>query len=177
MIQKTALSTAIMAALVSMTGTTTVVAQDQTQESGMLEEVVVTGIRKSMIDAMNVKRDATGVVDAVSAEDIGKFADTNLAESLQRIPGVSIDRVNGEGSKVTVRGFGPEFNLVTLNGRVMPTATVGAIGAFGPFGGAQGRSFAFDGVAAEGDGRTLRAYHTCSSPPPLLAGRRSCPAS
>jgi len=118
-------------------------------DQAVMEEVVVTGIRKSMIDAMNIKREATGVVDAVSAEDIGKFADTNLAESLQRIPGVSIDRQNGEGSKVTVRGFGPEFNLVTLNGRVMPTAVVGAIGAAGPFGGAQGRSFAFDGVAAE----------------------------
>ena len=66
--------------------------------------------------------DAVGVVDAISAEDIGKFPDTNLAESLQRISGVSIDRSNGEGSKVTVRGFGPDFNLVTLNGRQMPTA-------------------------------------------------------
>ncbi|MFC1720304.1 TonB-dependent receptor [Pseudomonadota bacterium] len=159
MIQKTVLSTAIMAALVSMTGTTTVYAQDQSGDSGMLEEVVVTGIRKSMIDAMNVKRDATGVVDAVSAEDIGKFADTNLAESLQRIPGVSIDRVNGEGSKVTVRGFGPEFNLVTLNGRVMPTASVDTIGAFGPFGGSQGRSFAFDSIAAEGVS-ALEVYKT-----------------
>ena len=68
---------------------------------------------------MDIKRDASGVVDAISAEDIGKFPDTNLAESLQRIPGVSIDRVNGEGSQVTVRGFGPTFNLVTLNGRQM----------------------------------------------------------
>ncbi|MEJ2401715.1 MAG: TonB-dependent receptor plug domain-containing protein, partial [Xanthomonadales bacterium] len=79
-----------------------VLAQDE-NESGMVEEVIVTGIRRSMIDNMNIKREAVGVVDAVTAEDIGKFPDTNLAESLQRIPGVSIDRQNGEGSKVTVR--------------------------------------------------------------------------
>ena len=78
------------------------------------EEIVVTGIRASLEESMNIKRDAQGVVDAISAEDIGKFPDTNLAESLQRIPGVSIDRSSGEGSKVTVRGFGPDFNLVLL---------------------------------------------------------------
>ncbi len=70
---------------------------------------------------MDIKREAMGVVDAISAEDIGKFPDANLAESLQRITGVSIDRQRGEGSRVTVRGFGPEYNLVTINGRQMPT--------------------------------------------------------
>src|SRR3546814_16968042 len=82
----------------------------------------LTGIRASLAASADIKRNAQGVVDAISAEDIGKFPDTNLAESLQRITGVSIDRSNGEGSLVTVRGFGPEFNLVTLNGRQMPTA-------------------------------------------------------
>jgi TonB-dependent receptor len=70
---------------------------------------------------MDIKRGSTGVVDAISAEDIGKFPDANLAESLQRVTGVSIDRQRGEGSQVTVRGFGPEYNLVTINGRQMPT--------------------------------------------------------
>ncbi|MBD1389334.1 TonB-dependent receptor [Neiella sp. HB171785] len=88
------------------------------------EVIQVTGIRSSQAKAMDLKRTSAGVVDAISAEDIGKFPDTNLAESLQRITGVSIDRVNGEGSKVTVRGFGPDFNLVLLNNRVMPTAQV-----------------------------------------------------
>ena len=148
MTQKTVLSSAIMAALVSMSGTSTTFAQDQ--EASMLEEVVVTGIRRSMIDSMNYKRDATGVIDAVSAEDIGKFPNTNLAESLQRIPGVSIDRQNGEGSKVTVRGFGPGYNLITLNGRSMPTATVGIIGQRDNYTGGQGRSFAFENIASEG---------------------------
>ena len=146
MAQKKILASAIMTALVSMTGTT--YAQDQ--EAGVLEEVIVTGIRKSMLDSMNYKRDAIGVVDAVSAEDIGKFPNSNLAESLQRIPGVSIDRQNGEGSKVTVRGFGPGYNLVTLNGRVMPSATVGIIGQRDNYTGGQGRSFAFENIAAEG---------------------------
>src|SRR3546814_14442485 len=82
-------------------------------------------------DVCSSDLNAQGVVDAISAEDIGKFPDTNLAESLQRITGVSIDRQNGEGSLVTVRGFGPEFNLVTLNGRQMPTAMIGDGGTIG----------------------------------------------
>ncbi|WP_062064943.1 TonB-dependent receptor [Cellvibrio sp. OA-2007] len=93
------------------------------QNSGAVEEVVVTGIRSSLTGAMETKRQASGVVDAISAEDIGKFPDTNLAESLQRITGVSIDRSNNEGNQVTVRGFGPSFNLVTLNGRQMPNSS------------------------------------------------------
>src|SRR5690606_39839400 len=72
-----------------------------------VEEVVVTGIRASLERSMDVKRDSAGVVDAISSEDIGKFPDTNLAESLQRITGVSISRNNGAGSEIPVRGFGP----------------------------------------------------------------------
>lgn len=108
-------------------------------------EIVVTGIRASLTEALNIKRNAQGVVDAISSEDIGKFPDTNLAESLQRITGVSIDRSNGEGSSVTVRGFGPEYNLVLLNGRQMPTATLGD-GASPP----ASRSFDFANLASEG---------------------------
>ena len=101
-----------------------VVAQDTAPETAApeeLEEIVVTGIRSSLTRSMDIKRESMGVVDAITAEDIGKFPDANLAESLQRITGVSIDRQRGEGSRVTVRGFGPEFNLVTINGRQMPT--------------------------------------------------------
>src|SRR6266849_4519038 len=85
-----------------------------------LGEIVVTGLRQSLVTSESIKRESPGVVDAITAEDIGKFPDTNLAESIQRIPGVTIDRLNNEGARVTVRGFGPEFNLVTLNGRSMP---------------------------------------------------------
>ncbi len=93
------------------------------EEDKRLDTIVVTGIRSSLRNAMDIKRSSQGVVDAISAEDIGKFPDTNLAESLQRITGVSIDRSNNEGNQVTVRGFGPSFNLVTLNGRQMPRSS------------------------------------------------------
>ncbi len=117
---------------------------DEIEETAS-EGVIITGIRASLRESIAIKRDAQGVVDAISAEDIGKFPDTNLAESLQRITGVSIDRSNGEGSTVTVRGFGPEFNLVTLNGRQMPTSTLGD-GASAP----ASRSFDFANLASEG---------------------------
>ena len=97
-------------------------AQDDMPDDDVIEEIVTVGIRGSLIQSMDRKRVSRGVVDAITAEDIGKFPDTNLAGSLQRITGVSIDRSNNEGSKITVRGFGPEFNLVTLNGRSMPQA-------------------------------------------------------
>ena len=103
-----------------------------------IEEIVVVGIRGSLNRAMDIKRGSSGVVDAISAEDIGKFPDQNLAESLQRITGVSIDRQRGEGSQVTVRGFGPEYNLVTVNGRQMPTHN------------GTNRSFDFADLASEG---------------------------
>ncbi|MGJ8679704.1 TonB-dependent receptor [Paraglaciecola sp.] len=89
-------------------------------QEAQTEQIEVRGIRGSLLRSMNLKRSASGVVDIISAEDMGKFPDTNLAESLQRITGVSVSRSNGEGSQITVRGFGPEFNLITLNGRQMP---------------------------------------------------------
>lgn len=105
-------------------------------QQGNVEEMLVTGIRASLEQAMDIKRESSGVVDAISAEDIGKFPDTNLAESLQRITGVSIDRSGGEGNSITVRGLGPQFNSVTLNGRSMPNPHTG-------------RGFRFDTIAAE----------------------------
>jgi TonB-dependent receptor len=124
-----------------------VFAQDAVAEEGAEEEnvILVTGIRASLQQSMNVKREAIGVVDAITAEDIGKFPDTNLAESLQRITGVSIDRASGEGSTVTVRGFGPDFNLVVINGRQMPTSTLGD-----GFSAPSSRSFDFGNLASEG---------------------------
>jgi TonB-dependent receptor len=118
-------------------------AQTAEEQPAELEEIVVTGIRASLTASMDLKRNSFGVVDAITAEDMGVFPDTNLAESLQRITGVSIDRERGEGARVTVRGFGPDFNLVTLNGRQMPTAG-------GPNGTGLGRSFDFGNLASEG---------------------------
>lgn len=120
-------------------------AQEAAPAEEAAEEIVVTGIRASLRQSLDTKRDAIGVVDAISAEDIGKFPDTNLAESLQRITGVSIDRNSGEGSKVTVRGFGPDFNLVLLNGRQMPASGLGSC-CEAP----ASRSFDFANLAAEG---------------------------
>lgn len=93
-------------------------AQEAPEEE--VEVIQVTGIMSSLTRSSALKREASGVMDVISAEDMGKFPDTNLAESLQRITGVSVSRSNGEGSQITVRGFGPEFNLITLNGRQMP---------------------------------------------------------
>src|SRR5215510_13310349 len=67
----------------------------QTPPTDQVEEVIVTGLRGSLQASMDIKREAVGVVDAISAEDIGKFPDTNLSEALQRITGISIDRRNG----------------------------------------------------------------------------------
>ena len=106
-------------------------------------EVVITGIRASVINAMNTKRDAVGVVDAISTEDIGKMPDANLAESLQRIPGVSINRSNGEGARVTVRGIDPALNMVTLNNRNMP-----AVSTADP-GDTASRAYDFSNLASE----------------------------
>ena len=137
----------------------TVATAQETEETD--DAIVVTGVRGSLERAMDIKRDASGVVDAISAEDIGKFPDTNLAESLQRVPGVSINRVNGEGSQVTVRGFGPEFNLVTVNGRQIATSFVNAAGGDQnvDFSRATSRSFDFNNLASEGVSR-LEVYKT-----------------
>lgn len=110
------LASSISTCLLASTGA--VIAQE-----AVVEEVLVTGMRASLQQSMDQKRAASGVVDVITAEDIGKFPDTNLAESMQRIPGVSINREGGEGSRVTVRGLGPEYNLVTHNGRTIAKTT------------------------------------------------------
>jgi TonB-dependent receptor len=133
-------------------------ADDQAASSG---DIVVTGVRASLERSIAIKRNSNGIVDAISAEDIGKFPNTNLAESLQRITGVSIDRVNGEGSTVTVRGFGAQYNLVTLNGRQLATSNIVSVGGDQGGDGAAGfgRSFDFANLAAEGV-KTLEVYKT-----------------
>ena len=80
------------------------------------QEIVVTGFRQSLQAALNVKKQSVSAVDAIVAEDIAKFPDQNLAESLQRIPGISIQRDAGEGRAITVRGLGSQFTRVRVNG-------------------------------------------------------------
>lgn len=91
-------------------------------ESSELETVIVTGIKASLINSMNIKRFNDSIVDAVSEEDLGKFPDSNLAESLQRVAGVTLTYSNNEGDKINVRGFDPNFNKVLLNGRQIPSS-------------------------------------------------------
>lgn len=138
--------------MLSTTVIAPVLAEETKKTNSKVEVIEVTGMRGSLSESMNVKRQSSGVVDAISAVDMGKFPDTNLAESLQRITGVSINRVNGEGSEVTVRGFGGNYNLVTLNGRQMPAANVSTITGNPQDKGSTGtsRSFDFSNVASEG---------------------------
>lgn len=90
-------------------------------------DIVITGFRASLNKALDVKRDSVASVDAIVAEDIAKFPDQNLAESLQRIPGISIQRDAGEGRSITVRGLGSQFTRVRLNGlETVATSTDGA---------------------------------------------------
>lgn len=91
------------------------------------DEIVVTSFRESLGAALDIKRNSVAAVDAIVAEDIAKFPDQNLAESLQRIPGISIQRDAGEGRAITVRGLGAQFTRVRLNGlETVATSTDGA---------------------------------------------------
>lgn len=110
------------------------------------DAVVVTGMRASLESALNAKRTDNGIVDVIKAEDMGKFPDTNLAESLQRIPGVVIDRDAGEGRSITVRGLGQDFTRVRING-IEALATTGGTDSSG--GANRGRGFDFNVFASE----------------------------
>ncbi len=138
-------------------------AQQATDTSAKeLNTVVVTGIRASLDTSLELKRSGRGLVDGIVAEDIGKFPDTNLAESMQRVAGVSIDRnPSGEGSKVTVRGVGPDYNMVLLNGRQMPTAVIS-----NETGGANGsRAFDFANLSTDSIS-AIEVYKTARSENP-----------
>ncbi|WP_297508604.1 TonB-dependent receptor [uncultured Caulobacter sp.] len=111
-----------------------------------VEAVVVTGFRASLQSAMNLKRNESGVVDAIKAEDIAQFPDLNLAESLQRIPGVSISRINGEGRQITVRGLGSEYTRVRINGMEAISTTGGTANSGGTN---RGRGFDFNVFASD----------------------------
>jgi len=125
MIKKSTLSSAIIAALTTIT-TLPAIAETETEtETKEVEVITVTGIRGSLAKATEVKRSLDVIADVISAEDIGKFPDQNLAESLQRISGVQISRNRGEGSDVSIRGLSPDFTRVQFNGRTLPSATGG----------------------------------------------------
>ncbi len=106
-------------------------------QSADLQEIVVTGMRASLEKSLDVKRHATVVLDSINAEELGRFPDADVADSLEHLPGITIDRTTGgEGQKVTVRGFGPQYNIVTLNNRILATDD-------------DGRDLAFDVLPSE----------------------------
>jgi iron complex outermembrane receptor protein len=110
------------------------------------EEIVVTGFRSSLAKAIDLKRNESAAVDSILAEDIGKFPDLNLSESIQRIPGVAITRDGGEGRQISVRGLGPQFTRVRINGMEALTTAGGADASGGTN---RGRGFDFNVVAAD----------------------------
>src|SRR6218665_3631557 len=93
--------------------------QEKEKSAIELERVVVTGIRASLKKALDTKRDANSIVDVVTAEDVGKFPATNVAEAITVIPGVSIDKAFGQGEKVSILGTDPALNRTLLNGQAV----------------------------------------------------------
>ncbi len=92
-------------------------AAGQTTEDNAVEEITVTGIRASIENSIALKKASSSIVETVSAEDIGKLPDTSIAESLARLPGLTAQRLDGRAQSISVRGLGPDFNTVLLNGR------------------------------------------------------------
>jgi TonB-dependent receptor len=116
-----------------------------TQGSGdQLEEVIVTGYRGSLELALEAKRQSVNFTDSISAEDVGKLPDNNLAEALQRVPGVQISRTNGEGQQLSLRGMGPSFARVLLDGMPISAASEGSVDQQ-----ARNREFDFDLLPSE----------------------------
>jgi iron complex outermembrane receptor protein len=133
-LRKTLLAALIAEMLVSVCASAQTANEPAPVDTGAT--VIVSGIRGSLASSLSTKRLQDGVVDAVSAEDAGKFPDTNIAESLQRVTGVQIQRNDGEGRYISVRGLGPEFNNVLVNGRTMTSDT-------------GGREFSFDLLSSD----------------------------
>jgi iron complex outermembrane receptor protein len=113
---KSALMLGSVAAVAMMGFAVTVNAQDAGAEP---EEVLVTGIRGALKNAIDIKRNSTAVVDAISAEDVGKFPDSDVGQSLGRVPGVTVGREFGQGASVSIRGAAPQMTLTTLNGQTV----------------------------------------------------------
>lgn len=121
-------------------------AQDPDDGDAIEEVIIVTGIRGSVARSLDIKRNSDGFVDAVSSEDVGKLPDQNVAEALQRVPGITITRSRGEGDFVNIRGLGSNFTRATLNGRTIASSEAD-------------RTFNFDVLASESIG-ALEVYKT-----------------
>src|SRR5882757_6671156 len=125
--------------------TTVPAAAQQQSAANDVESVTVTGLISSLQKNLDIKRDSGGLVDAISAEDIGKFPDVDIAAAMQRIPGVTVSRgatmvggvptSTGTATQITVRGFGPSFNETLFDGRKISSGA--------------GRNFDFSSIAAD----------------------------
>ena len=120
--QRSTLVAAAVALALSGQTATVLAAQTTTSNNQQIEEVVVTGIRGSLRESLETKRESVSVVDALTAEDVGKFPDKNLAEALQRVPGIVISRDFGEGERVNLRGLSSTLTRTLLNGHSLATA-------------------------------------------------------
>ena len=137
-------ASASVAVILAATGSAQ--AQSAPPAAHAVDEVVVTGFRNSLAKALDSKRDAAVASDVILAEDIGKFPDLNLSESIQRIPGVALLRDGGEGRQIAVRGLGAQFTRVRIDG-MEAMATTGSADASG--GANRGRSFDFNVFASD----------------------------
>jgi TonB-dependent receptor len=109
-----------------------------------MEEIVVTGIRRSLDFAADIKRESNAIVDAITAQDIGLFSDNNIGEALSRVPGILLEREAGEGYRISIRGLGPRFVRTTVNGRTALSASGGETG-----GGDDARGFTYNILPSE----------------------------
>ena len=110
-----ALALALAAPTAALAQDTTPAPQDD--EATQVDEIVVTGLRRGLADSISIKRNETSIVEAVSAEDIGKLPDVSIAESIARLPGLAAQRVNGRAQVISIRGLAPDFTTTLLNGR------------------------------------------------------------
>lgn len=106
-------------------------------DGAVLEDVVVTGMRASLEKSLDIKKNSAVVLDSINSEELGRFPDADVADSLEHLPGITISRTTGgEGERVSIRGFGPQYNLVTFNNRILATDD-------------DGRELAFDVLPSE----------------------------
>ncbi|KAG0772034.1 hypothetical protein G6F22_016022 [Rhizopus arrhizus] len=117
-----AIALALAAAVIPAGAAAQQAASTGSQDAATLDSVQVTGYRYAIEKSLEQKRDANAVVEVITAEDVGKFPDKNVADALQRVPGVVITRSGGEGKSVSVRGLAPDLTLTQLNGNYVATS-------------------------------------------------------
>lgn len=115
--QRNKLALGVSLAIASSASLTSVTAVAQEEEKAIEEVVVTAGFRKSIIDSIDTKRNSASVVEAISAEDIGKLPDSSIAEAISRLPGLASQRLDGRSSSISIRGLGENFSTATFNGR------------------------------------------------------------